>query len=276
MSYKSLLVHLDLGKDNAGLLDFTADLARRFDARVIGIAAGQPSVTLVGDDVSAGEALMADLEEIRRQLEAAKAAFHRRLDGVARRTEWRSEAGYEMLSSYIASQAHLADLIVSGPQLAFSFLHNAKRTNLGGLALEAGRPLLIVPDGITALKADHAFVGWNDSREARRAVADSLPLLKLAKEVSIVEIADEARMGKARNQISEIRDWLDCHAIKAQSLVLPARTVDGGDLRRELGERQCDLFVAGAYGHSRLREFVLSGVTRDLLLNPDYCVLISH
>ena len=64
--------------------------------------------------------------------------------------------------------------------------------------------------------------------------------------------------------------------LTAKATQLDNDYAEAGDLRRELRERRCDLLVAGAYGHSRLREFVLSGVTRDVLMDARHCVMVSH
>ncbi len=151
-----------------------------------------------------------------------------------------------------------------------------RRVNIADLVMQAGRPVLIVPQNCTGLKLDHVMVGWKGSRESRRAVADALPLLKLARRVSVVEIAPEHDLPHVRKHIVDVAAWLERHGIAAQAEAFPLLGEDSEHLADLAHEKAADLVVAGAYGHSRVREWVLGGVTMDFLLNPDRCVLASH
>jgi nucleotide-binding universal stress UspA family protein len=275
MSYKTLLLHLELNNDNARLLKMAGDLVVRFGAHVIGIAACQPAETLYGENLAAPQVLAEERNEIDRQITAAEAQFQMILAGRARSQEWRSTVTYGPLSSYIAKQARAADLIISGPDLGCSLLDSSRRVKLGNLALEAGRPLLIVPRGTEDLTPNHAVIGWKDTREARRTVADALPFLKDAQQVTVLEAASEANAERARERVNDVMVWLKGHDIQATAMVTTHGT-EADALKAKLKELRCDLFVAGAYGHSRLGEFVFGGVTRDMLLDPEFCVLTSH
>ena len=155
-------------------------------------------------------------------------------------------------------------------------LDDARRVKVGDLAIKAGRPLLIVPYGISALTLKNAFVAWKDSPEARRAVADAMPLLKLTKNVTVLEATTSKTEEGAQERGMDVARWLEAHNVSAEPVTTRLRAPDADGLRTELVERGCDFLVAGAYGHSRAGEFCFGGVTRDLLLNPEYCVLISH
>ncbi len=276
MSYKTLMVHLELDGKNAGLLEIAADLAGRFDARVIGIAACQPVQMLYDEGYTCGDEMVADRAEIAREIEAAKAEFHQVLKGRVKKVEWRSCITFEALASYIADQARAADLIITRPDIGGSLLDNTRRVKIGDLALEAGRPLLIVPHGMSSLTLNNAFVAWKDSREARRAVADALPLLRLAKNVTVLEAANNEAQSMAHGHVVDVAHWLESHDVTAEPVTATLHGGDAANLYDETIERGCDFLVAGAYGHSRIGEFVFGGVTRDLLLSPEYCVLISH
>jgi nucleotide-binding universal stress UspA family protein len=276
MTYKTLMVHLELDGKNSGLLEVAADLADRFDAGVIGIAACQPFQMLFDEGLTAGEVTLADRAEIVREIAAAEAEFRQALKGRVKTLEWRSSISYAPLASCIADEARAADLVITSPDRGASMLDNTRRVKIGDLALEAGRPLLIVPHGISTVALKNVFVAWKDSRESRRAVTDALPLLKLAKNVTVLEAAGAADQGRAHGRVMDVARWLESHGVAAD----PVTTARGGpeatELHADLIERGCDFLVAGAYGHSRLGEFVFGGVTRDLLLDPEYCVLISH
>lgn len=276
MTYKSLMVHLDLNGDNTGVLAVAAELASRFNARVIGVAACQPLQVFYPESLNAPDIIVADSEEVGRELAEAEKQFRATLEGRVRGLQWRSTVTYAPLADFLAEEARAADLIVTGKDIGPDIFDETRRVNVGDLAMRAGRPVLLVPKGIRSLPMRNVFVGWKDSRESRRAVADALPLLREAKHVMVLEIASESRLRAAQEDVEDVVSWLDAHGIAAvpQSLACIGR--EAGHLRAELLDRHCDLLVAGAYGHARAREWVFGGVTRDVLLDPDCCVLLSH
>jgi nucleotide-binding universal stress UspA family protein len=276
MNYKTLMVHMELDGNNSGLLEIAADLAGRFDARVIGVAACQPVQMIYEEGYTWGDELVADRSEIAREIEVAKAEFHQAMKGRVKKAEWRSCITFEALASYVADEARAADLIITRPDVGGSLLDNTRRVKIGDLALEAGRPLLIVPHGISCLTLNNAFVAWKDSREARRAVADALPLLRLAKNVTVLEAASGEEQSIAHGRVVDVAHWLESHDVTAEPVTASLQGAGAANLYDEMIERGCDFLVAGAYGHSRVGEFVFGGVTRDMLLSPAYCVLISH
>ncbi len=276
MTYKTLMVHLELDRKNTGLLNIAAELADKCDARVIGIAACQPFQMLFDEGLTAGEVTVADRAEIVREIAAAEVEFRQALKGRVKSLEWRSGITYAPLASYIADEARAADLIITSPDRGAAVLDNTRRVKIGDLALESGRPVLIVPQGISSLALGNAFVAWKDSREARRALADALPLLRLAKNVTVLEAAGKPAQSRAHDRVVDVARWLEGHEIAAEPVTSILSGSDAAELYSEMIERGCDFLVAGAYGHSRMGEFVFGGVTHDMLLNPQYCVLISH
>jgi nucleotide-binding universal stress UspA family protein len=142
--------------------------------------------------------------------------------------------------------------------------------------MQLGRPALVVPTTIHTLKLNHVLVGWKDTREARRATLDALPILKKAARVTIVEIADEKDSSAGRTHLEDVASWLKRHGVSAEQFVSPSSGNDAMRLNTIAQGQGVDLIVAGAYGHSRLREFVLGGVTHDLLLCANRCSFVSH
>lgn len=277
MTYKTLMVHLELDSDNTSLLDVAADLANEFDATIIGIAACQPCQVMYDEGFTAGEAMVADWAEIEREIAAAETSFRKALGGRVKNLEWRSAITYEPLASYIATQARAADLLITRPDRGASLLDNTRRVKVGKLAEDAGRPVLTVPHEITRLAPRNALIAWKDCREARRSVADALPLLRLAKHVTVLEVARADDRKGVRGRVEDVARWLKSHGITADAVDAPRNHSVESDLYAEIIERDCDLLVAGAYGHSQLAEFILGGVTRDLLIDPRYyCVLMAH
>ena len=275
MTYTTLMVHLELGRPNDGLLKIAGDLAKRLHAGVIGIAARQPLQMIYGDGYFAGDVYERDCDEIAAELGAAELEFRTALEARVPVIEWRSSQTTPYLADYLANEARGVDLIVTGVATG-DFLDASRNVNTSDLIMQAGRPVLLVPTTATTLKLDRALVAWKDTRETRRAVSDALPLLKHAAAVTVVEIATDADLGGARRRVADVVAWLSRHGVKAEGLA-QLSTGDDATALYALGQDSgADVVVAGAYGHSRLREWVLGGVTRDLLLSANRCALVSH
>lgn len=276
MSFKSLMVHLELNRDNEGVLNVAAQLASRCDARVIGVAACQPLQVLYNEGWTAPDVIVQDRAEIKLELETAEAQFRTALKGKVADLEWRSMVAYELLADYIASQAAAVDLIITGKDLGADLFDETRRTNIGELVMRAGRPVLLVPEGIKSLNLDNVYVGWKDRREARRAVADALPLLRLAGHCTVLEVCTPPQAALAKARVDEVAGWLATHGVQAVGETVTTSGPQAGYLHAELLNRKCHLLVAGAYGHNRFSEWAFGGVTQDVLLDPEFCVLLSH
>ena len=274
MTIATLLVHLDMGSSHAGLLRVAADLASRFQAGVIGITACQP-IEITADGYGFDDVVQQDRDDIDRVIRASEAEFRAALHGRVERLEWQSLVTTRPLADVLAQEARAADLIVtgSGPGPA---PEGNRLVDIGSLILQAGRPVLIVPQGAEAAPMQRVVVGWNDSSEARRAIQDALPILRQAKHVSVVTIVPEADMASGRNQVAGVVRWLGWHGIAAHEVVAPSDGDDTALLGSLADDDGADLVVAGAYGHSRVQEWALGGVTRDLLLHGKRCALLSH
>ena len=276
MSYATLMVHLEPGRPNTALLSIAGDLAARLNASVVGITVCQPMRLIYNDGYVPGDIIEQDQQEIDIEIKAAEAEFHAALDGRIGKTEWRSAITQRSLSAYLAKQARCADLVITGVDRNTSLFDTSHHVDIGDFVMQAGRPCLIVPDGADRLTLDHIVVGWKDTGETRRAICDALPLLKVAGRVTVAEIAAEQVLAAALADIQDVVGWLGRHGVNATPLVVPATGDDAGRLDAIVREQGGDLLVAGAYGHSRLREWALGGVTRDLLLKPRICSLVSH
>lgn len=276
MNPKTLMAHVELGQSNAGLLAITTDLARQFKAHVIGVASCQP-MRLDWQDAYVTAGLLAeDRKEIEKQMGAAEKELRTALGGKIAGVEWRSTVTLGSLADYIALQARAADLVITGTEIAGSILDHTRRVGIADLVMEAGRPILVIPKRVKQLSFDHVLVAWKNTRESRRAASDALPLLKLAKKVTVSEIARDEDMSRAKHHIADVVGWLGRHGIEAVGQAVVSTSADSERLREIAADGGVDLIVAGAYGHSRLREWVLGGVTGDFLLDPDRCVFISH
>ena len=142
----------------------------------------------------------------------------------------------------------------------------------------SGRPVLVLRPGEGAFRAglNKVVVAWDGARAAARALADALPILQQAGEVRLVTMLDEKPSAVA-GLAAEAQRHLARHGIEAAvDEVEPHGRRIGAALDGYLEEHRPDLLVMGAYGHSRLREFVLGGMTRDVLRHMTVPVLLSH
>ena len=175
--------------------------------------------------------------------------------------------------------AHYADLIVVPSAADAGADSGLAHEYFVNLLIGSGRPVLVVPPKYHAKSAPkRAVIAWQPSRETARAVHDALPLLKSAESVDILVIEPEiGEFAHGDQPGADIATHLAKHGLKVQVYVRPrmGHSVAVSILQhaKEVG---ADLLVAGGYGHSRFREFMLGGVTRDLLRATHLPVLFSH
>ncbi len=276
MTYATLMVHLELGKSNVDLLTITGDLAERFQAAVIGIAACQPIQHVYGDGFISGEIMGRNHAEIQREADAAEVEFRAVLGDRVTDIDWRFAITRASIAAFIDEEARSADLLITKPDRGGSLLDRTRNVDIGDLVIRAGRPVLLIPAGATRLKPDRVMIAWKDSREARRATLDALPLLEMASHVTLVEITSQDDSDAAGKRLDDVAGWLKRHGIAAVPLVVQGRDEDASVIEAVAQEKSADVIVAGAYGHSRLREWAMGGVTADLLLGSSRCALLSH
>ncbi len=256
MNYKTVMVSLALDKPNDACLAVAGDIAERFEARVVGIAASELRPTLYFAEGEYAQKLLNQEEAaIRRRLSELEAEFRTSIQKRAKSAEWRSALA--LSTPYVAQEARAADVLVVGAR-AEAIVDPCAAADPNSLVMQAGRPLVIVPPALQWLDLRSVLVAWKDVREARRAVFDALPFLAAAKDVTIAEIPEEGTRhsdgavvpeakGKASEQLEEI-----------------AANIDAG------------VVIAGAYGHSRFHEWVLGGVTRHLATESRRCSFLSR
>jgi nucleotide-binding universal stress UspA family protein len=176
------------------------------------------------------------------------------------------------VSARLVEYARLRDLtIVSTPDSYDQLYAEA-------IIFESGRPTLVLPESPPSrpLELDTIVVAWDFSRAAARAVTDAIPMLERAKRVRIVTVTNE-KLIDSKHSSEELAKNLSRHGIDVVVDQVDAAGRPVGEvLRSHLVAWNADLLVMGAYGHSRLREFVLGGTTRNLLSRPPLPVLFSH
>jgi nucleotide-binding universal stress UspA family protein len=275
MSYATLMVRLELGRTNAGVLNAAGVLAERFRSAVIGTTACQAFQIPYGEPYCAGEVIEQLHEQTQKEIRDAEAEFRAVLGPGVKDIAWRSSETFEPLCEYFAREARAADLIVTAMDNT-SLFDGTHHFNVSDLIMRAGRPVVLVPPALERVKFGRVLVGWKDSREARRAIRDALPLLQAAGHVVVVEIAPADRLAQAREHLADVATWLRRHGIEAETIASATEGSDVGSLARIAADQAADIIVAGAYGHSRLREWVFGGVTYDLLIGAPRFAFLSH
>jgi nucleotide-binding universal stress UspA family protein len=277
MTYATVMVSLALDQPNQARLEVAGELAERFEATLVGVAAARFAPPLYFTDGAEAQRLI-DQEEVsvKRCLNDLEAEFRAATKARGGRVEWRSATDFP--ARFVLAQARCADIVVSGGQSP-AFSDAFSLVSPRDLVMQAGRPLLVVPDRTDWLDLRSVLVAWKDTPEARRAVADALPMLRKAKNVVIVEIpeADDDR-SSAMARVSDVASWLARHGVTATARVSDATGSEtaAAQLERVAGDVGAGLIVAGAYGHSRFRELILGGVTQYLVTQTARCVLLSH
>jgi nucleotide-binding universal stress UspA family protein len=275
MDYKTVVVSLALDRPNDACLAVAGDLAERFGARVIGIAASDLRPPLYFADGGAAQKLFdEEAAAIRRRLSEVEAEFHAGIEKRSKTLEWRSTQALPV--PYVLRQARRADILVVGAR-SETAVDPCAAADPSALLMQAGRPIIVVPPALEGLDFRSVVVAWKDVREARRAVFDALPILARAQDVTIAEIPEQgAARADALMNVADVASWLLGHGIIA-STVVPDSTAG---LSEQLDGIAADVgagaVIAGAYGHSRLSEWVLGGMTRQLVNPSNRCSLLSH
>lgn len=278
MSYKTILVHLNDKRRAEALLEPAISLATRFNAHLIGmhVYAALPAAPVaipyasevMGSVVAAERKATEELSEIFTRMTANKPFV----------SEWRAlKVPHADLAAVVMDHGRAADLIMAGqtdPNWDLSPLMDFPER----LALESGRPVLVVPYvGRYPEIGRNVVVAWKAGRESARAVFDALPLLMTAEKVQILEIKERADAQGALAPDTTIAASLARHGIKPTVRSTIAADISVGDeMLSRLADENADLLVMGAYGHSRFRELVFGGVTRHIARHMTAPTLFSH
>ena len=266
---------MSANRSNAELLSVVGDLAERFSAAVIGVCADQLSMHSSFLAVGPGEPRSHELDKFRERVAIVEAEFRSTLATVDNLL-WRAQMTTGPTSHYLANQARAADLLLAASESDNRKLSGWSEFEVSDLIMRSGRPIILAPPGTTGLKLTRTLVYWKDSREARRAVADALPILKASQAVDVVELASERETEPAQARLADFGDWLHRHGVEANCFATPLMGAESAHLSAIAQDLDADLVVAGAFGHSRLREWAFGGVTQDLLTRSERCTLVSH
>ncbi|MGA7488334.1 MAG: universal stress protein [Xanthobacteraceae bacterium] len=273
MSYASVMVYVEGDREPEQRVRIAAGLADKFNATLIGLSALAMPPPAVADGMVMDEPTDADIELTRAKLAKKRDWFRGIASGDRRRLEWR--AVLDRPIEALTREARGTDLVVMGQAQAPGGAYRA--LDPGGAILQLGRPALVVPEGVDLLRGDHVVIGWKDTREARRAVRDALAFLQQATRVTVVEACGPSEAAAALRRLGDVARYLTRHRIEAGPKVMPVQKGSGAEQLLAIArEERADLLVTGAYGHSRLGEWMFGGMTRELLATSPICCLMSH
>jgi nucleotide-binding universal stress UspA family protein len=248
MPISDILVYADPTATSAERLDIAFRLAHRFEAYLIGV--------VPEDAASVGE------------------RFEKMLLNEALLGEWHMAIG--LTEPFVTRWAHCADLVILGQRIPD---HDTGLYRPEDVILSCSRPVLVVP--YAGRRPDrlgeNVLVAWNGSREAGRAVQEAIPLMSASSAVTVllVDPEEDADIDLAEHLVTH----LGRHGLHSRTQIIrhDLATMAASDtILTQVAELDADLLVMGAYSHSRFREIILGGVTRDILRDMNLPVLMAH
>lgn len=280
MSYKTILVYMNSASRADAVLGAALRLAARSEAHVIGLhVIPQVTVPAVVPFEVTGEIMDVQRKALEEQAAKIAGIFAEMTRLHQPPCEWRLvRASHYDVASIVDDHGRAADLIVA-PQSDPDGDIYLPADVTEDLLMESGRPIVVVPKrGEVKQIGETVMLAWNNSREAARATFDAMPILKAAKAVKLLTVDPRRdRKGDPDLPAAEIATSLARHGVKSETVVSVTgglNVVDG--LITQIDNHGADLLVMGGYGHSRLREVVFGGATRDMLEKMTVPVLISH
>jgi len=286
MSYRKILVPLTGGERDSHVLNAAFEVAKAFGSHVAGVyVRPDPSEVLpyLGEGVSAG--VIQEIMDASREASNRAAAVARgKLDSLAKAagastdqtTQTGISASFQMREGLseevVAEEARLSDLVI------FDTPADAKdmtmRAAMESALMNGRKPLLLVPQRPAAIVGAKVAIGWDGGAAAAHAVAAAIPMLTRAQAIEIINVTS----GPIDTvQMDRLRDYLRLHGLAAvEHGVNPGGQSTATALVDAAQRAGAGLLVIGGYGHSRLRELVLGGVTRHVFTNAAMPILMAH
>jgi nucleotide-binding universal stress UspA family protein len=280
MALKHILVHMDATDRCEERLHLAGDLSRRNDAHLSGLfVIPEPFYPVYGDGAYFPQDMIDNWEnEEKENADKSEKTFQEFVESEGIHGEWRSEQG--PLGQVVSSHARYADLAIVGKGSIDDPKHYPDPFLAEDVVMESGRPVLVVPNaGHFEGFGKRVLVCWNASREAVRAVNDAMPLLQAADKVTVLVVNPENPSSGDHGDIpsADIALYLARHGVKAEATSVKSNQSDVGEIILSRAfDADADMIVAGAYGHSRTREWILGGVTKTLLHETTIPAFMSH
>ena len=279
MTYRSLLLHVDSSPLCPARSNLAISLAQAMECHLVGLAptglltlpvVPEAAIPLAEFSAMAWEFVNDQAQQASEQLRqscvtAGLKSFEALVD-VADEAE------------SLVRHSHCSDLVMLSQPDPTAFGHRADQAMLEQVLMHSARPSLVLPyTGTFTAVGQRVLVAWDQSREAARAVADALPLLRRAQQVEVISWTEGSDGDTpTRPSLDALRQWLLWHGVAAE--VRSASTTIGiaDTMLSHAADFDADLIVMGAYGHARWTERLLGGATRGLLASMTVPVLMSH
>jgi nucleotide-binding universal stress UspA family protein len=270
MTFKSLLFPLQSTTISDEALPRVVEFAQSLGADLIGLAARAP-LYLSDPWIVSAEIMQQLSDDESAQFKAAEDRFRAAAAALDGRAHWRTRRDYP--NTAIKEEAAGVDLIVTtmekGPE--------ANTVSLSSLVLEAGLPVIALPNPAPTIRADNMLVAWRNTADARRAVSMAMPLLVKAKTVTLLQVVRSTEADDAWISLRAVKERLRLHGVHAEAeLVFKEEEADSDALLNAAQERSADMIVLGGYGHARAREWILGGMTQDLLAGTSIPLFMVH
>ena len=281
MAYKSLLTVASSPEGLLPVVTAAAQIAIRSDAHLDALALGVDRTQIGYSYVGSGAIMIAAaMERAEEEARATEKALKEAIDAQSPDLRWALESVVTQLGALtevVAARARYADLVI----LPLPYGKNRgveDETVIEAALFEGMAPVLVVPEkGMATAEPRRIVVAWNQSREALVAARRAMPFLRRAESVQIVVI-DPPTHGPERSDPGGLLcQLLVRHGVRAEVTVLAKTLPRVSDvLTRHLRDTDADLLVMGAYGHSRFREAILGGATRNMLEHAEVPVFLAH
>lgn len=281
MSYKTILVCLESESEAEILLPVAIRLSRQFDAHLIGLHVLQNMELYASVSMELTGAALAQIRESQQaRADRIKTIFDQSVANEDVASEWRQlESSVAASGEQLAEQARCADLVLSAqvdPEHDSPALAATQRR----LIEHSGRPVLVIPRaGKFTSIGTRTLIGWSGTGEAARAVHDAIPFMRQGQESRVFWVSDSHVSAESalKQSAHDLAAALDRHDIKATVSHRARNQITIGDeLLNEAADTGSDLIVTGAFGHSRLYDFVIGATTSHLLAHMTVPVLFSR
>ncbi|MEM7017236.1 MAG: universal stress protein [Pseudomonadota bacterium] len=273
MSIKSILAHVDDNAQESAALKTSIELARQHGADLSGFYVLPPLVASY-PAAEMGNAVLDTLPEFEwERARQAEQVFQQVMAEAGMTADWQSVESSALET--LKTKACCSDLIVVGQDGGPDDITPLRARIIDAALLNTGRPVLTVPQSVNTV-GKRVMLAWKATREAARALSDSMSMLQQAQHVDVVMITAPEVEEKHLTAI-DVCKHLKRHGIRAEFQRLNSGTPHISDLLLDhAAERETDMLILGAYGHSMLREMVLGGITKTLIKTSPVALFLSH
>lgn len=279
MAIKDILVHLNGTDSGQAVVDAAVSLAAKHNARLIGVYAGVPydMPTYVIAQLPA-DVIQAHQAHVEEAVKKTAEMFEKTCTANGISHDYREGDWREPVDNVVNLHARYADFVMIAQPGPNSAVAHAREV-VDRIVLGAGAGVMVVPPKSAKESiGERILVGWDGGMHAARAIRDALPLLEAASEVKVLCVDPKpGRGGLGDLPGADLSAYLASHGVKAEA---DHRSSVGGDvgstILNDSADFGADLIVTGGYGHSRLGELLLGGVTDTLIEQSAVPVFMSH